>query len=138
MPKQNVDTVKRLYEGLTAFDIDMVLGTCDPEVVIIAPKSLPWSQGDYAGIDGAAAYFASALGHLDQAKFDVEELLPSGDWVTALGWWSGRFKETGNEFNVRFVHFWIIRNGKVVKAEGVSDTVPIARAAEAGLAPAAS
>ncbi|WP_167368051.1 nuclear transport factor 2 family protein [Streptomyces agglomeratus] len=130
MPEQPVETVQRLYKGLSSFDIDMVLGTCDPEVEIVAPKSLPWSEGEYKGLDGAAAYFAGALGHLDQAHFDFEELLPSGDWVTALGWWSGRFKATGKEFRVRFVHFWVIRDEKVFRAEGVSDTVPIVRASE--------
>jgi ketosteroid isomerase-like protein len=130
MSAQNVETVKRLYEGLTKFDIEMVVGAFDPEVVITAPKTLPWSTGDYTGLDGATAYFGSALDYLDQAKFDVEDLLPSGDWVSAVGWWSGRFKRTGKNFNVRFVHFWILRDGKVVRAEGISDTVPIVQAYE--------
>lgn len=129
MAEQPVDTVKRLYKALRALDIDSVLATCHPDIEIVAQKSLPWSQGEYKGLDGAAAYFASARTHLDRATFDFEELLPSGDWVTAFGWYGGRFKDTGNEFIVRFVHFWRIRDEKVIRAEGISDTAPIAAAA---------
>ncbi|MEU7580007.1 LLM class flavin-dependent oxidoreductase [Streptomyces sp. NPDC041068] len=91
----------------------------------IRPRTVPCTRShrrgpraSTRGWDGATAYFADALTYLDQAKFDFEELLPSGDRVTAFGWWSGRFKETGNEFNVRFVHFWHIQDGKVGRAEG--------------------
>ncbi|MEU8379175.1 nuclear transport factor 2 family protein [Streptosporangium sp. NPDC048865] len=105
MSEQSIDIVKRLYEGLTKLDIPTVLGSFDPEVEIIAPQSLPWSKGSYRGIDGAAAYFGSAVDYLEETRFDVEDLLPSGDWVTALGYWSGRFKSTKKEFRVqRLVH----------------------------------
>jgi ketosteroid isomerase-like protein len=138
MSEQYVETVKRLYEGLSSFNIEMVMAAFDPEVVLVAPKSLPWSEGDYKGLDGAARYFGGAIELLEKTRFDVEDLLPSGDWVTALGYWSGTFKSTGKSFNVRFVHFWILRDGKVVRAEGISDTVPIVRAFEPGLEPASN
>ena len=62
----------------------------------------------------------------------------NGIHLTALGYWSGTFKSTGKSFNVRFVHFWILRDGKVIRAEGISDTVPIVRAFEPGLEPASN
>ncbi len=132
MSEQTTAIVERLYEGLAKADIETVLGIFDPEVEIVTPEALPWSTGHYTGLEGAAAYFGGALQYLDRTGFDVEEIRPSGeDWVAAIGMWSGRFREGGGEFNVKFVHFWTLRDGKVIKGEGISDTIGIVRAFEA-------
>lgn len=133
MSEQTLATVKQIYNGLQTADIKAVLELFDPSSEIFTPGSLPWSTGYYSGLDGALAYFTSALGHVEETRFEVEDWLPSdgqpsGDWVTALGWWYGRALPSGNEFRVRFVHFWTLRDGKVVRAEGVSDTAGIINA----------
>lgn len=133
MADQALSTVKQVYEALGREDIKTAVDLFDEAAEIFTPSSLPWSSGYYTGLDGALAYFTSALGHLEGTRFEVEELLPSGDWVTALGWWYGRAIPTGKEFRVRFVHFWTVRNGKVVRAEGVSDTAGIVGAFEPSL-----
>jgi ketosteroid isomerase-like protein len=130
---QDTDTVaaiERLYEGLANEDIAAVIGAFSPEVVILTPDSLPWSTGHYEGIEGAVKYFEGAVTACADTLFEVEEIRPSGDWVAAIGNWSGTARSTGRSFNVRFVHFWTLRDGKVVKAEGISDTVGIVRAFE--------
>jgi hypothetical protein len=63
--------VDTLYDGLCRADIEAVLGLFDPLVEIETPPSLPWSAGNYTGLGGAASYFSSALGHLDETRFDV-------------------------------------------------------------------
>lgn len=136
MSEQAVSTVEQIYDGLGREDIKAVLELFDETAEIFTPDSLPWSSGYYSGLDGALAYFTSALGHLEGTRFEVEELLPSGAWVTALGWWYGRAVPTGKEFRVRFVHFWTLRDGKVVRAEGVSDTAGIVASFDPSLASA--
>jgi hypothetical protein len=51
-----------------------------------------------------------------------------GEGEAAIGGWSCRFRASGCEFDVRFVHFWQFRDGKVVKGSGISDAVGIVRA----------
>jgi uncharacterized protein len=125
-----VQVVTRLYEGLADEDIETVLGIFDPEVTIVAPGSLPWSTGEYKGIEGAVKYFEGALTACADTRFEVQEIRASGDWAAAIGDWSGTARSTGRSFTVRFVHFWTLRAGKVLKAEGISDTVGIVRAFE--------
>ncbi|MGI5519992.1 nuclear transport factor 2 family protein [Micromonospora sp. CA-259024] len=130
---QNIRSiVDDLYSGLRRMDAPAVVSLFHPEVEIRTPPSLPWSTGHYTGLDGAVAYFTSALDLLDENLFDVEEVRVSGDdWVAAIGQWSGKFKN-GGVFDVRFVHFWAIRDGKVYRGEGISDTDGIVRAYESG------
>lgn len=125
-----VALVERLYDGLGREDIETVLSCFDPEVTISTPGSLPWSTGHYSGIEGAVKYFGGALEACADTVFDVQEIRPSEDWAAAIGDWSGTSRATGKRFTVRFVHFWTMRAGRVVKAEGISDTVGIARAFE--------
>lgn len=137
MSEGTVALVERLYEGLDRADIEAVLALFDPEVEIATPPSLPWSAGNYTGLDGAAAYFGKALEYLEETQFLVEEIRPSDDWAAAIGNWTGRFRESGGEFNVRFVHFWEFRDDRVIKGSGISDTVGIVRAFSADPASAA-
>ncbi|WP_176611721.1 nuclear transport factor 2 family protein [Actinomadura sp. WMMB 499] len=133
MPDQVAEIIERLYKGLAAADVEAVLSLFDPRVEIFTPPSLPWSTGHYAGLEGAAQYFGGALELLEETAFDVQEIRVSGDdWAAAIGDWSGRFREGGGEFDVRFVHFWTLADGKVIKGEGISDTIGIVRAHETG------
>ncbi|MFR9776110.1 nuclear transport factor 2 family protein [Micromonospora sp. MS34] len=120
--------VEALYDGLKRMDAPAVVSLFHPDAEIVTPKSLPWSTGHYSGLEGAMSYFTGALEMLDDNRFDVEEVRVSGDdWAAAIGMWYGHFR-SGGEFNVRFVHFWTLRGGKVIKGEGISDTDGIVRA----------
>lgn len=131
------ELVGKLYDGLGRADIEAVLALFDPSVQIETPPTLPWSKGSYSGLEGAAAYFANALEYLTETHFTVEEVHVEGQWAAAIGDWYGRFRESGGEFDVRFVHFWHFRDGKVVKGSGISDTVGIVRAHMSDALPAA-
>jgi|GEM_PF-1763116 ketosteroid isomerase-like protein len=130
MSEQIKDLVAKLYDGLDRADIPAIVALFDPAVEIETPPSLPWSKGSYSRLDGAVAYFTSALEYLEETAFSVQEVHVDGDWAAAIGDWTGRFKAGGGEFDVKFVHFWQFRDGKVVKGSGISDTVGIARAYE--------
>ncbi|MFE5584782.1 nuclear transport factor 2 family protein [Kitasatospora sp. NPDC056531] len=120
--------VERLYTGLGKADIEQVLELFDPEVEIVTPESLPWSTGHYRGLEGAAEYFGNALRYLAETGFVVDEIRVSDEWVAAIGTWNGRFRSSGGEFSVRFVHFWTLRNGRIIKGEGIAETHGIVHA----------
>ncbi|WUH89163.1 nuclear transport factor 2 family protein [Streptomyces sp. NBC_00433] len=137
MSEQIKELVGKLYDGLAKADVEAIVALFDPSVEIETPPSLPWSKGSYSGIEGAVAYFTSALEYLEDTGFTVDEVRVDGEWAAAIGDWTGRFRASGGEFNVRFVHFWLFRDGKVVKGSGISDTVGIVRAYAPDSVPAA-
>lgn len=51
MSQENVEVIRRLFEGVEGRDLDAYLTTCHPEVVIREPDSLPYG-GEYRGLDG--------------------------------------------------------------------------------------
>ncbi|NUS11213.1 MAG: nuclear transport factor 2 family protein [Streptomyces sp.] len=122
MSNQTKLLVSTIYDALEAQDVKTIVSLFDPSVEVQSPPTLPWSQGTYHGIDGAMAYFTSALEYLDQNAFIVEEVHAEGDWAASIGRWTGRFRATGGEFDVRFVHFWDFKDGLVVRCSGISDT----------------
>lgn len=128
MSEQIKDLVGKLYDGLSKADVEAIVALFDPAVEIETPPSLPWSKGSYTGIEGAVAYFTSALEYLEETGFVVEQVKVDGDWAAAIGRWTGRFRASGGEFDVAFVHFWDFRDGRVVRGSGISDTVGIVRA----------
>lgn len=128
MSEQIKELVDKLYDGFAKTDVEAIVALFDPSAEIETPPTLPWSTGHYSGIDGAVTYFTSALEYLEETAFKVDEVHVDGDWAAAIGDWTGRFRATGGEFDVRFVHFWLFRDGKVVKGSGISDTVGIVRA----------
>ncbi|MEU4116044.1 nuclear transport factor 2 family protein [Kitasatospora sp. NPDC028055] len=132
MSEQTRAVVERLYEALSKADVPTLMEIFDPEVDITTPAALPWSTGHYTGTAGTAQYFAGALEYLEETAFEVTELRVSGDWAAAIGNWTGRFRQGGGEFDVRFVHFWELREGRVVRTEGISDTAGIVAAHAVG------
>ena len=128
MSQDVVGIVKQLYDALGREDVEQVLAAFDPEVEIVTPLTLPWSTGHYSGLEGAVKYFEGALTACADTVFDVQEIRPSDDWAAAIGDWRGTARSTGRSFDVRFVHFWTLRDGKIVRAEGISDTVGIVAA----------
>lgn len=133
MAERSLAVTKRLYEALDRTDLRAVAGLCDPAVEIVAPASLPWTGGTSHGLEGAAACLRRVFPLIEETRFSVTEMRPSGDErMTVVGSWWGRVRATGREFDVRFVHLWTFCDGMVVRAEILTDTADVLRAFGAG------
>jgi uncharacterized protein len=44
-------------------------------------------------------------------------VIGDGDRVAARGWYSGTYKQTGKSFLARFVHWYTVTDGKIVRFE---------------------
>ena len=58
----------------------------------------------------------------------TEKFYEDGDAVFAVGRYFGTNVRTGKEFEARVIHFWTLRDGKIVSFEQFTDTVQIAAA----------
>lgn len=73
-------------------------------------------------------FFPRLLSNFSEWVVKAEELLETGEFVVALGYYQGRVKETGVEVITPFTHVWKLSNGNIVQVRQYVDTVLMARA----------
>ncbi|HZQ39082.1 MAG TPA: nuclear transport factor 2 family protein [Dehalococcoidia bacterium] len=108
--------------------MEAVLSAFDPAIVRHTPATLPWSRGDYHGHGGVREYFTSFLAALDEARILPNTLLACGDRVVGLGFERARVRAAGASFAAEFAHIWTVRDGRVVRLDGIVDTAAIRQA----------
>ena len=120
-----VDVVRRLYEGFAADDMAAVLDTLDPAVEWIEAEGYIYG-GTYRGRD-AVVDGVLARDRLEWDGFTAEPelIISEGDQVVTRGWYNGTYKATNRAFRARFVHWYTVRDDKVVRFEQVVDSVKV-------------
>jgi uncharacterized protein len=115
--------VKQAYEAFGRRDIPAMLNLVADEVdwKFVGPASLP-----YAGLRRnrkEAADFFAALERADETEiFEPREFIEAGENVTVLGWVKGIARDTQKTFDTEWVHVFTVKDGKVTRWRGFSDT----------------
>lgn len=123
--KDPISTVQSVYGAFARGDVPTVLGALSPDIEWVTPATLPWSAGNYRGHAGVQQYFGQFLEALASPHIEVRELLASEDRVVAIGIEHATARATGRSFAARFTHVWTVRDGRVVKMEGLIDTAQV-------------
>ncbi len=136
MSKENVETVRRLFEAVERRDLAGVLAAYDPEIVIREADSLPYG-GVYQGYEGAANHgsgYVAAWGKLQtstEQKMDAE-FLDAGDCVVVI-WRQRAAKNDGEKFDAPAVSVYKMRDGKIIESQMFhADTAAVLRFLESG------
>jgi len=115
----NLDLVKGIYAAYARRDFAAFFALLDPDVEIRQTRQLPWG-GEYRGHDEARDLFRS-VAELTETTPEPEEYVESGETVVAIGRLRGRAKRTSHPIDVRIVHAWTLRDGKVVRYDAYMD-----------------
>jgi ketosteroid isomerase-like protein len=120
--QQNVDVVRQVYGAFGRGDLEGILGLLDPEVTwrTPGPSDLP-TAGMRRGVNAVREFFGTLLSTFDITNFEPREFLAQGDTVVVLGTSVERVKATGNAIDFRWVHIFMIRNGRVASFEEPAD-----------------
>ena len=129
MQQDNLKLIARLYEAMDARDMASIAQMIDPEVSIYQTDLLPWG-GRYHGLAGLAEFYGKLTETIDSAV-ETGELVSAGECVVQIGRTRGRVKASGAEFDVREVHVWELRDGKVLRFEAHIDTPAMLEALQA-------
>jgi hypothetical protein len=119
--KTNLEIIKEWYE------------TLNPEIV--APN-VDWKLADGFPADGHyhgrkavfEEWLPKLLAQFDEWKATPEQLLDAGDAIVSLGYYSGRSKATGREFEVPFAHIWFMKDGQITKVSHHTNTLMLHQA----------
>lgn len=123
MGEKSVEVVTGIYEALGRGDVPAVLAAMADDIEWYEAEGMPYG-GLHHGPDAAAQ---NVLGPLAQDIPDFaatpEELIASRDTVAVVAHYTGTGKATGRKLDLRVVHVWDVRDGKIARFRQFADTV---------------
>jgi ketosteroid isomerase-like protein len=130
----NVELVKRSFEGISAWEIDALLRIYDPDVELLPLTGTLVESGGYRGHDGVRAYLAEARELWDVLEPQGQSYEDLGDRVLVSGHCRVRGRSSGAESDPPCAWVIHVRDGKIVSHRACASDAEAAKLA--GLEPA--
>ena len=112
MPQENVEIVRRVYDGWASGDFSDV-DVFDPDVEF---EMVDWPEGSTArGLDGMRRAWRAALSAWEDFRAEPGEFVEAGDQVLVMTHAVGRGKESGVEVSAETATLWTIEAGRIVR-----------------------
>ena len=125
----NIALVQKLYAAFAAGDAQTILDNVAPDAEWInhGPSSIPYA-GSRKGTAQIREFFEAIAGSTTGAKVTAGSFVAQGDTVVSTGRYTATARNTGARIDTPVAHLFTIRNGKVARWEGFSDTAHLAEA----------
>jgi ketosteroid isomerase-like protein len=120
MSKENLEVVKRIFEGWAAGDFGTGLADLDPDVVFVVRHPFPEAV-ETAGPDGIRKYMRAFLDNWESYAIEGGDLQAVGEVVMADAIQRGEGKASRIEMEQRFFMLFTFREGKIVRIESILD-----------------
>jgi ketosteroid isomerase-like protein len=122
MRQYNISTIRGVYDSFARRDFTNM--PFDPDIKWIEPEGVEGlATGTHHGPQAVIEeVFEPCLDKLDNFHLQCDQYLSAGNQVIVTGRFLGQGKDTGNELNAPFAHFWTLRDGKVVMFQNYTDT----------------
>ena len=120
--QQNLDVVQQIYAAFGRGDMDGIINLLDPQVswMTPGPPDMP-SAGTRRGHAAVREFFDTLMKMVDISDFVPTDFMVQGNTVAVLGTDTERVKATGKAVAFRWVHIFVIENGRVVTFEERAD-----------------
>lgn len=119
MSEQNIELVRRIYEGWANRDPETI-NLFDPLIEVYPDPRSPWPgiEPVYRGHAGVNRYLASIYDALAEYRAEPEEILDAGEQVLTLAIERALGKHSGVPVQIRYTaHVWTIREGRAVRLD---------------------
>jgi ketosteroid isomerase-like protein len=116
MATQNIERVRRVYEGFAQRDIAAVLSLVSSDVEWDASDALAHT-GVYHGHEGVMEYIRGMAEVWEDFELEPDQFVEAADGrnIMVLGITRGRLVETGERVEARFAHIGEVKDGKIVR-----------------------
>jgi ketosteroid isomerase-like protein len=121
MSEENVNVVRACYDAFLSGDFPAVLERMDPRIEWADQESLPWG-GVHRGHEEFGAHMQGFAGHFEEFRVEPQEFLDAGERVVVKARFAGR---AAGEFDVGVVYIWELRDGKIMRVEGYTDSARV-------------
>jgi ketosteroid isomerase-like protein len=120
---ENVDALKKGFDGFNGGDADAVAEVMDDDVKWEGPNTeeVP-GGGTTEGKDKVLEMLGGIQDEWESFQATPDEFVDAGDTVIVLGHVTGKHKESGNELKTPFVHVWRMSDGKATRIQALIDT----------------
>jgi ketosteroid isomerase-like protein len=111
---ENVRVIQRQLRALASGDLDGFVELLHDhvEMEVLAPPSVPFPRrlsGPRQVAEGVRNNFAQ----LEEHRSEIQSVVAQGNQVVVMGRDRGRFRATGQAFDMHWVHCFTFRDGKV-------------------------
>lgn len=118
MSQQNIEVVRKIYEGWATGDFRSGVDDLDPQVMFIVSYDFP-EFGVYVGPDGVRDYMQRFLEQWERLTIEATHLRAVGDTVLAHVVQHAKGKASGIEGDLRYFTLITFRGDKILRMEHV-------------------
>jgi len=125
----NVDVIKRLYDAMGRGDMDAALALTSEDVTFVVPGPLGvGAAGTWHGHAGVRESFRKLREGQQNQSAAVVSIVAQGDQVVVLLHVKATALATGKTFESDIIHFFTIKEGKIVTLLDFFDTAALVEA----------
>lgn len=127
--QDNIGLVRRIYTAFGAGDVQTILNSVSDgaEWINHGPDTIPYA-GSRSGKTQIREFFQAIADSTTGGKVIAENFVAQADTVVATGRYKATVRNTGLDIDTPIAHLFTVRNGKVVRWEGFSDSARVAEA----------
>ena len=127
--QDNITFIQKMYAAFGEGDVQTLLDsvTDNAEWINYGPDTIPYA-GSRSGKTQIREFFQVIGETSTGSKIVAENFVAQGDTVVATGRYQAKVSATGVEIDTPIAHVFTVRNGKVTRWEGFSDTALVAAA----------
>jgi ketosteroid isomerase-like protein len=111
MSQENVEVVRRIFDGWSTGDFGAGLADLDPDVVFVVRRPFP-EAGETVGPDGIRDYMARSLDNWETYAVEARDLRAAADTVVADAVQRGVARQVGLRSSNRFSCCSVFAGGK--------------------------
>jgi ketosteroid isomerase-like protein len=125
----NTELIRKTYAAFNAGDLQTILTYVADGARFNnqGPAVVPYA-GLYNGKEEIVRFFQAIAESTEGGEVVAESFVAQGDRVIAVGRYRATVRSTGSKIDSPIAHDFTVRDGKVVRWEGYSDTAMVAAA----------
>jgi ketosteroid isomerase-like protein len=120
MARENVETVRRIFEAWSAGDLRLGADDLDPHVVFVVPPDFP-EFGVFLGPDGVSELTRRFLEQWQRLTLEAKDLRVVGDTVIVEILQRAKGRVSGIEGDFEWFMLFTFRGSKIVRMEAVRE-----------------
>ena len=127
--QDNIAIIRRMYKAFGEGDVKTILDSVDPNAdwINYGPGTIPYT-GTRKGHAQVLEFFQAIDSSTTGGKVTPSTFVAQGDMVVSTGRYTAVVRGSGAQIDSPVAHVFTVRNGKVVRWEGYSDTAHVAAA----------